>query len=799
MVVKEGANSYTMWYTARGTSGTTTFIGRVTSSDGINWGSGTTVFGPGLSGATGYWDSANVGSCWVIKGASGASPYQMWYSGNDVPGDDEVNVQIGYATSTDGINWTKGGHSGVTVPVLECCSGVSPWAWDAEGVAAPTVVYMDSSEGTSGASPYYMNSGTSPYYRMWYVGWNESQGTIGIGYAESLSGTSPWHKYDDPATGSASGQTPYAYSDPVIALGNQGSWDGEEMFSPSVCKDNGIYRMWYDGETGGEGSEIARIGYAYSLDGIHWRKYDGNPVVMEGSTGSFDEDGVLDPMVLKDGNTYKMWYAGDSNCAAGPCDTEIGYATSQAYQGSQPAINNMAVASVNSTSGMNIMFYFVPEGPGPLDINEIKVEGPNNFSYTFSDWEVMNINGYQFPLKLLEAPGGVDTGQYTFTVKTNNGQTASNSVTLGGAALAAINETSLDRAVNDGTWNTSEQVYINPTATPQFRWKPYLGDDKYYRVIVFDWRYRAVWYSPTPQLGSTKSGDGYMYAQLPFELLKYNTPYHWAVEVLDTNNLWSAHNRTRSDWRDLYTGTRDEEEPYDFLMFAGLVSSRSFRDGNQSLQWAGVWNLAPWDIDITTNIFRVKNEDASEFYAFSLDKDAFTNDPFPFMYNAWKNGIPPDTVGSGYEFYVSDGTNSESMFRTFADNDHQKRTIKDEMSPADNAYLSDNEPIFTWKSKGPAYWHRLIISDWNYRRVAYRTDYLKGTAEGNVMSIQVPRGTLKGYSPYRWFVDVQDDNGSGTAPGNNRTRSHRLSFMTGRDLSAGTSALPAIYILLLGD
>lgn len=204
MVIKEGPDSYTMWYV--GDLG----IGRATSTDGVNWGSGTSVFWPSGSG----WDGNIVDYCWVIKGASGASLYQMWYMGTDFTGS-----KIGYATSDDGITWNRSASN----PVLYG-SGVSDW--DGSDVTAPTVIY-DSSAVTP--------------YKMWYAGGSGVK-IEGIGYAESQDGVA-WHKYDNPNTT----EDPYAHSDPVIFTGNEGAWDGDWLGSPTVIKDGATYRMWYHG------------------------------------------------------------------------------------------------------------------------------------------------------------------------------------------------------------------------------------------------------------------------------------------------------------------------------------------------------------------------------------------------------------------------------------------------------------------------------------------------------------------------------------------------------------------------
>jgi hypothetical protein len=90
-----------------------------------------------------------------------------------------------------------------------------------------------------------------------------------IGMATSPDGII-WTKYDDPSTTNP----PYAESDPVLKVGDQGNWDDKEVWLCNVQKNGVDYQMYY---TGSQGSETA-IGYAYSSDGIFWTKHASNPV-----------------------------------------------------------------------------------------------------------------------------------------------------------------------------------------------------------------------------------------------------------------------------------------------------------------------------------------------------------------------------------------------------------------------------------------------------------------------------------------------------------------------------------------
>lgn len=196
-----------------------------------------------------------------------------------------VSSQVSPAQAA--ITWTR--YSGN--PVLEEDSG----EWDEGGVGAACVIRDGST------------------YKMWYTGlhvgpWPE------IGYATSSDGKS-WTKYG---------------ANPVLTKGTSGTWDDEGVGSCCVLwdADDSLYKMWYTGTPGSDGSAIPAIGYATSSNGIAWTKSGSNPVLSAGTSGEWDDAGVLSPCVIKESATsYKMWYSGraaDSVLGS----LQIGYATS---------------------------------------------------------------------------------------------------------------------------------------------------------------------------------------------------------------------------------------------------------------------------------------------------------------------------------------------------------------------------------------------------------------------------------------------------------------------------------------
>ncbi|MGQ9610825.1 MAG: peptidoglycan-binding protein [bacterium] len=122
-----------------------------------------------------------------------------------------------------------------------------------------------------------------------------------IGYATSKDGIH-WEKYP---------------GNPVLDLGEPGSWDSEHVANPTVLYDGSIYKMWYTGC-----NKNMQIGYATSKDGIHWEKYQGNPVIDLGAWLTCPQSDIWSPSVVFDGVEYKMWYTSFDD------HMRIGYATS---------------------------------------------------------------------------------------------------------------------------------------------------------------------------------------------------------------------------------------------------------------------------------------------------------------------------------------------------------------------------------------------------------------------------------------------------------------------------------------
>jgi predicted GH43/DUF377 family glycosyl hydrolase len=138
--------------------------------------------------------------------------FKMWYCGGEQY---EPNA-IGYATSPDGIHWTK-------YPSNPIFSADPRHTWEQHKVAGCQVVQKDN------------------WYLLFYIGyWDED--TAQIGLARSPNGINSWERHP---------------ANPIIApVVNQ--WDGDACYKPFAIFDGAGWRLWYNGRRG----DIEQIGLA---------------------------------------------------------------------------------------------------------------------------------------------------------------------------------------------------------------------------------------------------------------------------------------------------------------------------------------------------------------------------------------------------------------------------------------------------------------------------------------------------------------------------------------------------------
>ncbi len=208
--------------------------------------------------------------------------FKMWYRGGS--GEGEENQSVGYATSNDGIKWTKYASNpvlpGVVYPfVLKVAStyylygnqesqGASVFRWssadgiqwiinnDGKSVLSPDAEIEWESRAITSVSVIYEAGETYPWKMLYGAGGFEYQ----TGYAYSTDGLN-WTKYSN---------------NPVLPV-IRGTWRDGQCANPSpIIKIGSIYYTWVDGRQPGQPGPWV-IGLVSSSNFISWTDYHSNP------------------------------------------------------------------------------------------------------------------------------------------------------------------------------------------------------------------------------------------------------------------------------------------------------------------------------------------------------------------------------------------------------------------------------------------------------------------------------------------------------------------------------------------
>lgn len=291
--------TYKMWYS--GQDGATNRIYYATSSDGLTWtkvnnaipsnSDTSSTDGRIPLGTSGTGDDAHTFDGAVIKDGS---TYKMWYSGHD-----GTNWRIYYATSSDGLTWTKYNSAVPSNSDTSSTDGRIPLGTSGTG------------DDTDAYGPTVIKDGST--YRMWYVG--SDGATTRIYYATSSDGLT-WTKVNNAIPSNSD-----TYStDGRIPLGTSNTGDDNLINYGQVVLHNGVYRLYYAGYSG----SVWRVYAAISTDGSTWKKINNNEPTLSsthgslgripiGASGTADDGLTLPGTPVINSDTMYLWY----NCYDG--------------------------------------------------------------------------------------------------------------------------------------------------------------------------------------------------------------------------------------------------------------------------------------------------------------------------------------------------------------------------------------------------------------------------------------------------------------------------------------------------
>lgn len=293
-------------------------------------------------GALGEWDS---GFIFMARVLIHEGVFHMFYVGGE---DFRIRPKyVGYATSPDGITWTKYAAN----PILQIDESFAPYGvrfvlpvmdgdtWvlylspqPQPGFALPSMVLRATAPVptgpwtidydpvlTQGERRTWDQNGLLPTsifatmggYTMYYGGFG---GVGGVGMATSPNGNY-WVKYDDPDTDDRD----TIISDPVFQGGERGQWDGGGVTIASVIMGDDALEMFYTAGPGPGGAPTDfGLGYATSLDGVTWTRHNDAPFL------TLDETAFIAfPGAVRVGDEYYIYY---TIFPGGTLDMQIGLA-----------------------------------------------------------------------------------------------------------------------------------------------------------------------------------------------------------------------------------------------------------------------------------------------------------------------------------------------------------------------------------------------------------------------------------------------------------------------------------------
>lgn len=268
-VLKVG-EEWWMWYNGRTDDRFTGSIGLATSKDGLYWtkqNHGDPVF---EHGPPGTFDSTKVDHPAVLH-FDGL--FHMWYTA----GDRHSSYKIGYATSPDGMRWTRKNHAR---PVFG--PGVSG-KFDDQVVLHPAVVRDDSG-----------------LLHLWYNGVGP-QKSFRVGHATSRDGVH-WTRQNN--------------GNPVLEPSVVGDFHEEYVYNVFVIHKKGQFQMWYSAWDSSRPNHSC-ITHASSLDGNDWKK-DKVPTLANGDADSIDHYACFACYIVHRDDGMWMYYSAGSRKTDGP-------------------------------------------------------------------------------------------------------------------------------------------------------------------------------------------------------------------------------------------------------------------------------------------------------------------------------------------------------------------------------------------------------------------------------------------------------------------------------------------------
>jgi predicted GH43/DUF377 family glycosyl hydrolase len=206
--------------------------------------------------------------------------YHMLYIGWD-----GVGYQTGLATSADLVNWTRIGCVGPRDPKSQ---------WTKYNLAISSILRDKNLESRGDAKKV-----GGKYLSAWHAyprpGLEEGAAVIGLAWSDDL--------------------LHWKLTDPILFPQDGAPWEHGGLYRPDLLEDRGTYYLYYNAKTdslpqseGGGWRE--QTGVATSRDLTKWVRYEGNPILRNGTRDARDGRFASNPYVVRHRDLWGMYYFG---------------------------------------------------------------------------------------------------------------------------------------------------------------------------------------------------------------------------------------------------------------------------------------------------------------------------------------------------------------------------------------------------------------------------------------------------------------------------------------------------------
>lgn len=99
-------------------------------------------------------------------------------------------------------------------------------------------------------------------------------------------------------------------TDPILRPEDGAAWERGGLYKSYLMEADGVYYLFYNAKDKTTGGWREQTGLATSRDLKIWTRHHNNPIIANGPKGALDERFASDPVVLRDHQTWALFYFG---------------------------------------------------------------------------------------------------------------------------------------------------------------------------------------------------------------------------------------------------------------------------------------------------------------------------------------------------------------------------------------------------------------------------------------------------------------------------------------------------------